>query len=68
MDLTFSVARGFKFVLSLSVASLLITPVMSIYEIVIFWQVSFNMMESMEFGNLVGLLSSWRQFGKVYQG
>ena len=46
----------------------LITTVMSIDRIGIFWEVDFDVLKSIEFGNLVGLLSSSRQFDRVYQG
>ena len=46
----------------------LITQVMSIDEIGNFWEVDFDMLKSMEFGNLVDLLSSSRRFDRVYQG
>ena len=51
-------ARGFDFVLPLGV----ITPVMNTGE------VDFDMLKSMEFGNLVDLLQSSRCFDRLYQG
>ena len=41
---------------------------MSIDWIGSFWEVDFDMLKSMEFWNLVGLLSSLRGFDRVYQG
>ena len=68
MDLNFLLARGFDFVLSLGVTFPHITSVMKIDRNGSFWGVGFDMLKSMELGNLVGLLSSLRQFGSVCQG
>ena len=61
MDLTFSLDRGFDFVLYLCVRNPLLTPVMTIYGIGRFWEARFDMLKSMEFGNLVGFHSSCRR-------
>ena len=68
MDLTFRLASGFDFVLSSSVKSPLITPVMSIDSIGSFWEVDFDMLKSIESKNLVDPLSSSRGFYRVDQG
>ena len=54
MNLSFWLARGFDFALSLGVTSL-IPPVMNIIWIGSFWGVGFDMLNCMEFGDLVGL-------------
>ena len=68
MNLTFWIAREFDFVLSLDVTTPVITQAMSIDWISRFWGVGFAMVKSMELGNLFGLLSILRPFGRVYQG
>ena len=68
MDLTFWLARGFDFVFPLGVTTPLVTPVMSFDWIGSFWEIDFDMLKSMGFGNLAGLLSSSRWFDRVYQG
>ena len=57
----------FDFVLSLGVMNPLITPVMSIDWMGSIWEVDFDMLKNMDFGNLVDLLSSLRRFDRVYQ-
>ena len=66
--LTFSLARGFDFVLSLGVTTPLITPVMGICCPGSFWKDCFDMLKSIEFGDLVRLFSSSRQSDRVYLG
>ena len=68
MNLSFWFARGFDFVLSLDVTIPLLTQVMRIDWIGSFWEVEFDMLKSMKFGNLVGLFSSSKRFDRVYQG
>ena len=46
----------------------LITPFLGIDSIGRFWEVDFDVLKSMEFGNLAGLLSSLRRFDTVYEG
>ena len=67
MDLTFLLARGFDFVLTLGVTTPLITSFMNVDSGGSFWGVSCNMLKSMEFGILVGFLLSSRRFDGVYQ-
>ena len=50
------------------VMTLLVTPVINIDWIGNFWEVDLDMLKSLEFGNLVGLLTSSRRFDRVYQG
>ena len=66
--LTFSVARGFDFVLSLGVTTPLITPVMGNCCPGSFGKDCFDMLQSIGFGDLVRLFSSSRRSDSVYLG
>ena len=65
--LTFWPRSGFDLVLYLDVVAQLITPVISVEWILSFSGASFDMLKSMQFRNLVGLLLSLR-FDQVYKG
>ena len=66
LDLSFSLTREFDFIfLSLGLTTPLITPVISIDSIGSFWGGGFDVLNSMKFESLVGLLSSSRQLDRV---
>ena len=66
--LTFSLARGCNFVLSLGVTTLLITPVMGMSCPCNVSKDCFDMLKSILFVELVGRFSSLRQSDRVYLG
>ena len=66
--LTFSVAMGLDFVLSLGVTSPLLIPVIGISCPVSFRKDCFDMLKSIGFRDLFGLLSSLRRSDRVYFG
>ena len=68
MILTFYLARGFDFVLSLVVMTPLITPVMGKSCPGSVGKDCFDMLKSIGFGDLVGLFASLRQSDRVYLG
>ena len=68
MKLTFSVARGFDFVLTLGVTTPLITLVMNMSCPGSVDKDCFDMLKNIGFGDLVGLLASSRQSDRVYLG
>ena len=66
--LTFCLARGFAFVLSLGVTTPLITPVRCISYLGCFGKVWFDMLKSIEFGICSGFFSSLRHSDRAYLG
>ena len=66
--MTFSVARGFDFVLSSGVTTLLITPVTDMSSPGSVGKDCFDMLKSIGFGDLVGPFASSRRSDRVYLG
>ena len=64
----FLLTAGFDFVLSLSVTTPLITPVMDMSSLSSIGKDCFDMLKSIGFGDLVRLFASLRRSDRVYLG